>query len=260
MFTTWDQLEAWIKDNQLVHWVFTNTNPAESGGAKENNIIADSNWYKGDEADKLEMTRKYITGRGRVYGVGFRTPNATTGGVVCEARIEQTVITGVGVTAQPMAGAYDEAAIEKRVEARIRAEIAKADYERREADLAKREKEFAEQQQSAIGALTKIFGPIGQAWMQNHMMRNVAGVDAAAPVVAPPVQPIVADPNAAPENAAEVVEENPLLTPEDEDKWYRLIERFVKIEPRALELMESVVTMAESGDATYNMAKGFLIK
>ena len=129
------------------------------------------------------------------------------------------------------------------------------ELEAREKALAKREKEFAEQQQSAIGALTKIFGPIGQAWMQNHMMRNVAGVDAEAPVVAAPVQPIVADPN-----AAEVVEENPLLTPEDEDKWYRLIERFVKVEPRALELMESVVTMAESGDARYNMAKGFLIK
>ena len=262
MFTTWDQIESWIKDNQLVHWVFTNTNPAESGGAKENNIIADSNWYKGDETDKLEMTRKYITGRGRVYGVGFRTPNSTTGGVICEARVEETAITGVGMQLQSVAAPVDEAAIERRVEARLRAEMERKEYEKRLADLDKREKEFADNQNSAIGAIVKIFGPIGQAMLQKGMMRNVAGLDTSAPIEADPIHPITPEHEnnnlENPENMEE--NEKPILTPEEEDKWYRLIERFVKIEPRALELMESVVNMAESGDATYGMAKQFLLK
>lgn len=259
MFTKWDQVESWIKDNQFAHWVFYRTNPAEGEG-KQNNVIADSNYYTGDEADKLEMTHKYLAANGgRAWGVGFRTPNSTTGGVVCDVRLEDTInnVAGVGMQMQPVGAPIDEAAIEKRVEARLRAEMEKAEYTRRLADLDKREKEFAQQQASAMGAITKLFAPIGQAWMQNHMMRDVAGLDAEGPVHAAPIQPIVAERG---EQPTDTPEEKPLLTPEDEDKWYRLIERFVKIEPRALELMESVVTMAESGDATYNMAKGFLLK
>ena len=36
--------------------------------------------------------------------------------------------------------------------------------------------------------------------------------------------------------------------------------RLKKVEPNYLALLESVVEMAESGDATYKMAKGFLLK
>ena len=259
MFTKWEQIESWIKDNNLAHWVFYRTNPAEMGEKKENNIIVDSNYYTGDEADKLEMTRKYLASNGgRAWGVGFRTPNSTTGGLVCDVRLEDIVsnVAGVGINPLQQVGApIDEAAIEKRVEARLRAEMEKAEYAKRLADLDKREKEFAEQQASAMGAITKIFAPIGQAWLQNHMMRNVAGVDAEEPVHAAPIQPIVPDG----EQPADQQEPS-LLTPEDEDKWYNLIERFVKVEPRALELMESVVTMAESGDVMYGVAKKSLLK
>lgn len=260
MFTKWEQVENWIKDNNFAHWVFYRTNPAEAGEQKQNNILVDSNYYTGDDADKLEMTHKYLANNGgRAWGVGFRTPNSTTGGVICDVRLEDTITNVAGIGIQPLqqSAPVDEEAIEKRVEARLRAEMERKEYEKRLADLDKREKEFAQQQASAMGAITKIFAPIGQAWMQNHMMRNVAGLDAEEPVHAAPIQPIVADGK----QPADTPEEEPqLLTPEDEDKWYRLIERFVKVEPRALELMESVVTMAESGDSTYNMAKGFLLK
>ena len=252
MFTTWEQVRAWIEDNNFPHWIFCKTNPDGRDDKANDKIIDSNNFTVSDFADKLAMTEKYLRMYGgRVYGVGYKTPNTTQGGIICEARLEPEnaqQISGGFAMQQPM----DESAIEKRIEARLRAEMERKEYERLRADLDRERKEFEEEKQSALGALTHYFAPIGRTLLQNRgLLRNVAGVDAEAPVVAQPI-------HAAEE--PEHPEEPSPFTDEEADKLFELLARFKKAEPEYMRLLKAVVTMAESGDATYTMAKGFLLK
>ena len=96
-------------------------------------------------------------------------------------------------------------------------------------------------------------------------MRNVAGVDTAEPVHA---RPIVAEPQPKekPEEDPDEKDNQELVdiandfTDEEGEKLTALMSRFKKVEPQYMELIEAVVEMAERGDSTYTMAKGFLIK
>jgi hypothetical protein len=128
-------------------------------------------------------------------------------------------------------------------------------YKEERAAFEKEKKEFEEEKKSTIGALVHYFAPIGQQLLQRHMMPRVAGVDVEEPVHAAPI--VVDKPEDAPEHEEE--NESP-FTDEEEAKIFDLMCRFKKIEPDYLSLLESVVKMAESGDTTYTMAKGFLVK
>ena len=90
-------------------------------------------------------------------------------------------------------------------------------------------------------------------------MPRVAGVDADEPVRA---QRIVAErpEQQEQEQEPEQPEQEAPFTDEEAEQLMALMVRFKAVEPDYLKLIESVVTMAENGDATYNMAKGFLIK
>ena len=258
MFTKWEEVKAWIEDNNFPHWVFCKTNPDGRDDKANDKIIDSNNFTVSDFADKLAMTEKYLRMCGcKVYGMGFKTPNGTQGGIICEARLdpEYPQQQPVGF-AQPV---IDEAAIEKRVEERLRAEMERKEYERRIADLEKREKEFAEKENSAMGAIVHYFGPVGQALMQKHLgLRNVAGVDANEPV---DVQPIRAKEPEQQVNLEEIpTEEVSPFTDEEADELFNLMAEFKKYEPDYLKLLRAVVGMAKSGDATYTMAKQFLCK
>lgn len=251
MFTNWDQIENWIRDNQFVHWVFYEKNPNESGD-KDNIKIADSNYYTGDFEDKIAMTKKYIILNGGVaFGAGFKTPNATQGGTVCKVRLEAEApaapVGGIGYTQQTLAE------MRESLRKELQAEWDKKEYERLRKDLDRERKEFEAEKNSAIGILTNYLAPVGKALLQRN---KVAGVDASAPVTAEPVQPIKSQEPAEPEQPEE---ESP-FTDEEADKLFDLMARFKKVEPQYMQLLEAVVTMAENGDSTYTMAKGFLIK
>lgn len=253
MFTNWDQIESWIRDNQFVHWVFYEKNPNESGD-KDNIKIADSNYYTGDFEDKLAMTKKYITLNGGVaFGIGFKTPNTTQGGTVCKVRLEPEVqmaqpANGVGMPSQTIGE------LRESLRKELQAEWDKKECEKMRKDLEADRKAFEAEKQSAMGFLVGYLAPLGKAFLQ----KKVAGVDTAAPVEAEPVHPIVAKEVAAPVPGSQAEQEP--FTDEEADKLYNLLARFKKVEPQYMQLIEAVVTMAETGNPMYGAAKGVLIK
>lgn len=257
MFTTWDQVKDWITDNNFPHWIFSTKPFGED--TKDNIRVIDSNQFVvSDMQDKLDMTEKYLRMYGdKLYGVGFKSPLATQNGIVCEVRLQSEAVApamGVGA-AQP----FNIGELRDSITREIRATIELENLKKREAEVERREKELDADRQSAMGALVHYFAPIGQMMMQNKLgvpMRQVAGVDTNAPVH---VQPMIPDAAPATQEAQEQ-EQQSLFTDEEADKLFELMARFKKVEPQYMELLEAVVTMAESGDATYNMAKGFLVK
>ena len=254
MFTKWEQVEEWIRDNNFAHWVFYRTNPSEAS-EKINNLIADSNFYTGGDEDKIAMTRKYlIANGGKAHGVGFRTPNTTQGGIVCEVRLEQEM----PQVAQPTAGVgmpYDMEILRESIIKEVKAEYERKEYERKRSELERERKEFEEQKNSAIGLLTNYLAPVAQALIAGRSAR-VAGVDTQEPVVAQPIIPIQEQEQQQTEDMAQQQE---IFTEQEADKLFDLMARFKQAEPQYMEMIEKVVAMAENGDATYKMAKSVLV-
>lgn len=270
MFTAWEQVKSWIEDNNFPHWQFFTT-PPDKRGEKTNELIIDSNNFTvSDLSDKLDMTEKYLRMYGqKAYGVGFKTPNATYGGLICEVRLqdaqEQQTTNGIYGAQQPM----DIGAIEERVEKRLRSviesEMRERDYQKRLAELEKREKQMDEDKQSALGAIVHYFAPVGQMLMKQKMGlgdRMVAGVDAQEPVHA---QPIVATRSEEQPEFDEPDTKQPetesawnAFTDEEGERIAELMAKWKEADPDYLTLLESVVTMAVNGDSKYTMAKSFL--
>ena len=255
MFTSWEQVKAWIEDNNFPHWVFYKKDP-EGRTDKDNDKIIDSNTFTvSDLADKLAMTEKYIRMYGgHVWGVGFKSPNATTGGVVCQARIEASAEGASGVGAAALT-AQTIGELRESITREIRAQIKAEQYEKDKANFEREKKEWEAEKQSAIGTIVHLLAPIGKQLVQNRMMPKVAGVDAEEPVQAAriEVQENAPETKDAPEN------EDP-FTEEEAQQIMELMVRFKAAEPDYLQLISRVVEMAESGDATYTMAKGALVK
>ena len=258
MFTSWDQVQSWIEDNNFARWIFYKNNPEGREEKAAADIIIDSkNFTVSDFHDKLAMTEKYIRMYGaKVYGVGFQSPEYTRNGVYCEVRLQEDApangASGIGGSWQEQIGAMRESIMRE-----VRAEVEAENLRNRIADLDKREKELNERENSAMGAIAHYLAPLGQMIMQKKMgLPRVAGIDADEPVHAARIVP------GNPEQEQELVDmaNESVFTDEEEEKLFDLLSRFKKVEPQYMELIEAVVTMAENGDATYNMAKGFLIK
>lgn len=255
MLTTFDQVREWIQDNGFKRWILY------KDSSKTEKIIDSQAFPVSDQDDKLAMTEKYLRlSGGRAYATGGA--NATFSELTVATQIsladaQPQGAAGVGTT-YPSIGELTDT-----ISKQIRAEIKAEQYEKEKADFEKAKKEFEDEKQSAIGALIHYFAPIGKQMLANKLMRNVAGVDADAPVDVT-VQPIRVHHDApadAPEDVPEqdATEEEP-FTDEESEELMQLMVRFKKIEPRYLDLIRSVVQMAESGDATYTMAKGFLLQ
>lgn len=250
MLTTWDQVQEWITENGFKRWVLYRDR------SRTEKIIDSNAFSVSDMDDKLAMTEKYLRlAGGTAYAAGAASGAQADLNVITEIRLQEA-------QAQPTNGIGGEMSIgeltrsiTESVTKQIRAEMEAQKYKEERAAFEKEKKEFEEEKKSTIGALVHYFAPIGQQLLQRHMMPRVAGVDAEEPVHA---APIVADrPSEAPEHEEE--NESP-FTEEEEAKIFDLMCRFKKIEPDYLSLLESVVKMAESGDTTYTMAKGFLVK
>lgn len=258
MFTRWDQIEDWIRDNGFKHWAFYKENP-DGKDRLANNRILDSNHYGDDYEDKIAMTRKYLEQYGaKAWGVGWRLPNGTQEGLVCEVVLSGgypgAAPAGVGQSVQPL----DIQGFKDEIRESIRREMQMENFERERKEFEQERKEFREMESGVWGLIVQKIGMPLLATMQQKRM--VAGVDADAPVHADPVQPII--PNNAPEQHEdpEETQEPEVFTDEESDKLFDLMKRFKAVEPDYMRLLEAVVTMAENGDITYTTAKGFLVK
>lgn len=260
MFTNWDQVEEWLRDNNFAHWIIYTRRPEE--GDKNNNIIVDSKFYTCGDEDKIAMTKKYLLANGgRGFAVGFATPNTTVGGVVAEIRLEGENVPANSVSG--LAGYQSIGELRESLTREIKAQIEAERYKEERKQFEKDKAEFEAEKQTAMGALVHYFAPIGKMLMENKLMPRprVAGLDAEQDVHARKIVPEdgrpVDDPEQKPEDTPE--QEEP-FTDEEAEQLMALMVRFKAVEPDYLQLIEAVVKMAESGDSMYNMAKSMLLK
>ena len=245
MLTTIEQVREWIKDNGFKRWVLY-----RDYGRTEK-ILDSAGLAVADMPDKIAMTEKYLRlAGGRAYAAGATTNAANDLTTICEIQLTEAAAPANGVGyVQPL---IDEDKIAARIEAKIRAEYERKEYERLRKELDADRKRLEDEKASAMGALAHYFAPIGQAILGGQR-RMVAGVDAEEPVHAQQIIPEE-------EHAEEQEQEQSPFTDEEADKLFGLMARFKKVEPDYLKLITRVVEMAESGDGTYTMAKGFLLK
>lgn len=250
MFTKWSDIEAWIRDNGFTHWVFTKTKPSERDD-KGNDKIVDSNYYSGDFEDKLAMTKKYLLfNGGHAYGIAWKTPLNTNGGSICEV----SIMDEPAMSTQGVGNGMDYEQMRNSIRKELQAEWEKHEYEKEKANLEKERKQFEAEKSSAIGLLANYLAPVAKALVTRKM---VAGMDTDAPIEADPIPPIQARTKEEPEKPEQAEDD---FTDEEIDELNELMARFKKVEPQYLQLIRRVVEMAESGDNTYTMAKGFLMK
>lgn len=262
MFTKWQQVEDWIRDNSLTSWRFlyerTGIQPTDDGEkqTRSNRVAILSDAFPGELEEKIALTRRRLLAENNqtLYGYGKRGKE-NTGLMYCEVRLvdELQQPNTQAVAAPAPIPTFNEQELAERIRGEVRLEYEKLrheeqvrDFEARKRQLEERERDFEDKQSTAIGLLVHHLTPVITALTN----KRVAGVDADAPVYTPPIKTL--------ENNEEMIEE--LFTDEESDKLFQLMADFKQVEPRYLELIECVVTMAKNGDATYDMAKGFLLK
>lgn len=262
-FFSWDQIEQWIRDNGLVKWDFAATNRQKiEDGSRVNDVVANSEWYEGDLDFKLKMTQKQLSMQpGRyLYGRGYHSANGSQGAASCEICLGG-MVTLPGMQ-QPVAGFQQmpqAAPMTQSEKDQLKAEIRKeveTEWEKRRLEeernrFEEERKNFEADKSGVIGMLVNYLAPAAKAVMGQS---RIAGLD--LPHTPLPIEQTPSE-QAAPSKEASA--EDP-FTVEEAQKLEELLIRFKKVEPEYMVLLEKVVTMAESGDPTYSMAKQFLCK
>lgn len=279
-FTSWQQVEDWIRDNGLVRWTFA---ALRDGDGKMSQYVALSDWCAGSLEDKIAFTKKNLESQpGRyLYGSGWHQDNKTGGEISCEVMLSagQNGVGGIAgfpwmqqqVQQQQPIGEAEIGKIEARLRKEIMADIERKEYEREKVEFEKEKKEFEADKAGVMGAIigyAKPYLPLLKEKFSSTLSR-VAGTD--KPVVAKPIQPII--PEEEPDQHEVIVDnthsqtvgdtdpedEQDVFTDEENEKLFDLLKRFKAVEPDYLRLLESVVVMAEAGDDQYTMAKMALL-
>lgn len=262
MLTTFDQVKEWITDNGFKRWVLY------KDYTRKEKIIDSSSFAVSDQADKIAMTEKYLRwAGGHAYAAGANRmgeDDLTTVTEISLAGVQplNSAQGAAGVGGYPSIGEL-RSELTDTITKQIRAEMQVKDMERREKDLEQREKDFAEKQNGLMGVMIGYLAPYIPALKKGLEYRAVAGTEGRQNIIAGDgdipfeQQPIVPknDPDPEPGDA----EGNP-FTDEEEERYYNLGVRFKKAEANWLDLLESVVKMAEDNDPMYGTAKGFLLK
>lgn len=247
MFTKYEQIEQWVADFQLKKWEFSPQKNFEE-------IVCRTDWF-GDVSneEKLERSRKYIEDCGRkLYGRGYNGTSPNSPAIFCEVQIDtQQPPMPVAGYMQPAPAAIDMDEYAKKLRKEFEVEHLARDLERREKELAEEMREFRKDKESAMGLLVGYVKPIlggAVSAISGGRPARIHGVDAPADVEAERI------------HAAEAEAEESVFTDEESDKLFDLLARFKKVEPDYLVMIEKVVTMAETQDPMYGMAKNFLTK
>lgn len=261
MFTKWQQVENWIRDNGLISWRFsydrTGTQTGADGEEKQtrsNRLAVLSDAFPGDLEEKIALTKRRLMDENNqtLYGYGKRGKE-NTGLMYCEVRlVDEFQQPGTQtVSSVPSVPVFDEQQMIARIRKEVQLEYENQKYQDEKKAFEAEKKAFEAEKNSAIGALVHYLSPVLAALDGN---KRVAGVDAEAPVHAAPIHAI--------EQQQETTEEmeDQIFTDTESDKLFELMARFKAVEPQYLQLIENVVVMAEKGDPTYNMAKNFLVK
>ena len=258
MFTKWQQVENWIRDNGLTSWRFTydrtGTQTTDDGGEKQtrsNRVAVLSDAFPGELEEKIALTRRRLMDEANqtLYGYGKRGKE-NTGLMYCEVRlVDELQQPGTQpVSSVPASPVFDRDELVAQIRKEVMMEVENERYKAERKQFENEKKAFEEEKNSTIGLLVHHFSPVIAAMAGR---KNVAGVDAEAPVHAQPIHAVEQD--------AEL-QEVEIFDQEESDTLFELMARFKAVEPQYLKLIENVVLMAERKDPTYDMAKGFLLK
>lgn len=260
LLTKWTDIEDWIKTNGFKRVVVrANDKLASADGERTNDCLFDSkNVTLGSFDEKLQHLKWMLEHSDRkVYATGFQSENAGTGGMIAELRLENVQAPQMAYpVGMPGVGTpIDEASIIERVRKEVRAEYEAAELDRQRKEFDAERKEFMQTKNGIMGLLVEYGKPILGAMAAAGKRPMVAGVDQPGHTEA---EPIVPAPGTEVQEAEEV-EESP-FTDEEADEMCDLMARFKKVEPDFMQLLRSVVAMAESGNSMYGMARDMLMK
>ena len=257
MLTTFDQVKEWITDNGLKRWMLF-----KDYSCKEK--FLDSAAFPSDQADKIAMTEKYLrsVANGNAYAKGGVNAGKDDMDMCAEIRLQDAAVQPT----QGIGGGYPSIGeLTQTITKQVRAEIEAERWKEREKEIERREKEFAEKESSTWGLIVSKLAPVAQQLIsgaKQPQYRMTAGVDTKEPVHADPI--IVNEPQEEqqqPDEQETEAAKSPWddFTEEEGAELGELLSRFKKAEPEYLPMIRKVVEMAEAGDSTYKMAKGFLV-
>lgn len=247
MLSSWEQVRSWITNGDVVRF---NIQRGEKASSQSNDNIFVFNPDRSLE-ENMERARKALDlNTDGCYIVGWTSDKAATGAIrqyICYSGIGAAPGYSMPAPA-PMGATEREQLIQDTIE-RVNAQWEKKMFEKERAEFKEEKKAYEAEKQSVIGVLVQQVAPYIAQLAGLRQAPRVAGLDAEQPVTAQPIN--------AQQPAEEEVE---IFTDEESEKLTQLMARFKAVEPQYMELIEAVVKMAEAGDSTYTMAKGFLLK
>jgi hypothetical protein len=156
---------------------------------------------------------------------------------------------------QPTSNGLSEIDIEARIKNAtdaVKLEFATKDLERRERELAEKEKEYRAEKASTIGIIVDRIGKVIPKIFPQVAVAGMPGEEVQVPAS-------VAKQPQYDEEAIEIATVENDEQDEATAELESLLERFAAVEPEWLPLLRRMVEMAEAKDATYNMARNFLL-
>lgn len=263
---TWGDIQAWMQDNGIIRWNISRTQEKQDN----NNVFVYDKDKSADE-NKLICERALDRFAGDVlYLVGWRTGEARTGGFSAtilydkqgaQTDARQAQVSGFGLYG--IDGEFDRNGLITDITNRVRNEYDRLEIQRLQKQLDDERKQLRDEQREfekekigTIGILVDKFAPYIKAVASKHFdLPKVAGLDSEGDVQAARIRAAQQE-----QQTQEQTAEENVFTDEEAEELFMLLERFKKVEPDYLQLIKTVVEMAERGDSTYTMAKQFLLK
>ncbi len=248
--TTFDKIPELLRANDCKYWHIRTKKDANSYVFKYD----DSRSFDDNIARMQEIMRLY---HGSYFILEGKENAASNKGSFCfEFSNEGAPAVGsMFQMQQPVSNGMSEIDVETRIKNAtdaVRLEFRTQDLERREKELAAREKEYREEKASTIGIIVDRIGKVIPKIFPQVAVAGMPGEEV----------PVPASLAKQPQHNEEAVG---IATAENDEQdeataeLESLLERFAAVEPEWLPLLRRMVEMAEAHDATYTMARNFLL-
>lgn len=247
--TTFDKIPELLRANDCKYWHIRTKKDANSYVFKYD----DSRSFDDNIARMQEIMRLY---HGSYFILEGKENAASNKGSFCfEFSNEGAPAVGSMMQMQmpqPASSGMNEIDVEARIKNAVDAVELKfrtQDLERRERELAEKEKEYRAEKASTIGIIVDRIGKVIPKIFPQVAVAGMPGEEVPVPASVAKTDTIDA------EDAEIATEEQDAATAELES----LLERFAAVEPEWLPLLRRMVEMAEAQDSTYTMARNFLL-
>lgn len=248
--TTFDKIPELLRANDCKYWHIRTKKDANSYVFKYD----DSRSFDDNIARMQEIMRLY---HGSYFILEGKENAASNKGSFCfEFSNEGAPAVGSMMQMpQPTSNGLSELDIAARIKNavdEVKLDFANKDLERRERELAEKEKEFRAEKESTIGIIVDRIGKVLPKMFPQVAVAGMPGEEVSVP----------ASVAKQPQHNEEAVEFATVESDEQDEataELEALLERFAAVEPEWLPLLRRMVEMAEAHDATYNMARNFLL-